>query len=58
MPPALAMPALSGKGRVAATISNDLGPPIFMPCKLFFMHVRISNILAMVCINWRDNSGA
>ena len=34
MTPALAMPALQGKGRGAAAISNDLGPPIFMPCKL------------------------
>jgi len=36
MTPALAMSTLSGKGRGGPAISNDLGPPIFMPCEYAF----------------------
>ena len=33
-PPLSMTPALAGgKGHPSATYSNDLGPPIFMPCK-------------------------
>ena len=43
MSPALAMSTLSGKGRGTPAISNDLGPPIFMPCEYSNYRQRTTN---------------